>query len=83
MVNAELAQRSFDNVVITSLLTLSQRCDTVESESCVNVGFRRYDNVALQLYQDGATTFSIGFLGHFTSGFFPLIETWQSYQSAK
>ena len=33
-----------------------------------------------------ATTFSIGFLGHFTtdySDFFPFIEMWESYQSTK
>ena len=33
-----------------------------------------------------ATTLSIGLLGHFTtdySDFFPFIETWESYQSAK
>ena len=41
--------------------TLSQRChnvvvDTVENESCADVGFRRCDNVALRRYQDVATT---------------------------
>ena len=36
--------------------TLSQRCDTVENESCANIGFWRCDNVALRRYQDVATT---------------------------
>ena len=75
---SQLAQRRCDNVVATSLLTLSQRFDTVENESCADVGFRRCDNVALRRYQDVATTFSTGFLGHFNrdySDFFPFIET--------
>ena len=38
------------------LLTLSQRCGTVENESCADVGFQRCDNVTLQRYQDVATT---------------------------
>ena len=33
----QLAQRRCDNVVTTSLLTLSQRCGTVENESCADV----------------------------------------------
>ena len=45
-----------DNHVTTSLLTLSQRCGTVENESCADVGFRGCDNVALRRYQDVATT---------------------------
>ena len=49
------AQQRYDNVVTTSLLTLSQR-GTVENESCADVGFRRRDNVALLPYQDVATT---------------------------
>ena len=53
---AQLAQRRCDNVVTTSLLTLSQRCGTVENESCTDVSFRRCDNVALQRCQDVATT---------------------------
>ena len=55
-VTAQLAQPHCDNVVTTSLLTLSQRCDTVENESCADVGFRRCDNISLQRYQDVATT---------------------------
>ena len=39
-----------------SLLTLSQRCDTAENESCADVGFRRCDNVAVWRYQDVTTT---------------------------
>ena len=54
--STQLAQTRCDNVVTTSLLTLSQRCDTVENESCADVGFRRCDNVALRRYQDVATT---------------------------
>ena len=42
LIGAQLAQRRFDNIVTTSLLTLSQRCDTVKNESCADVGFRRY-----------------------------------------
>ena len=53
---ARLAQQCCDNVVTTSLLTLSQRCGTVENESCTDVSFRRCDNVALQRCQDVATT---------------------------
>ena len=52
----QLALRRCDNVVTMSLLTLSQRCGTVENESCVDVGFRGCDNVALRRYQDVATT---------------------------
>ena len=52
----QLAQRRYDNVVTTSLLTLSERCDTVENVSCADVGFRRCDNVALRRYQAVATT---------------------------
>ena len=48
-----------------SLLTLSQRCGTVENESCTDASFRRYDNVAKRFYV--ATTFSIGLLGPFTT----------------
>ena len=47
----QLAQRRCDNVVTTSLLTLSQRCGTVENESCADVGFRRYQDVATMLLQ--------------------------------
>ena len=36
--------------------TLSQRCGTVDNDSCADLGFRRCDNVALQSYQDLATT---------------------------
>ena len=53
---SQLAQRRCDNVVTTSLLTLSQRCGTVENESCTDVSFRRCDNVALQRCQDVAST---------------------------
>ena len=52
----QLAQQRCENVVTTSLLTLSQRCDMVKNESCADVGFRRCDNVALRRYQDIATT---------------------------
>ena len=50
----QLAQRRCDNVATTLLLTLPQR-GTVENESCADDSFRRFDNVALQLYQDTAT----------------------------
>ena len=53
---SQLAQRRCDNVVTTSLLTLSQRCGTVENESCTDVSFRCCDNVALQRCQDVAST---------------------------
>ena len=52
-----LLRPSWDSdVVTTSLLTLSQRCGTVENESCTDVSFRRCDNVALQRCQDVAST---------------------------
>ena len=34
----------------------SQRCSTVENESCGDVGLRRCDNVALRRFQEVATT---------------------------
>ena len=52
----QLAQRRCGNIVTTSLLTLSQRCGTVENESCAVVGFRHFDNATLRRYQDVATT---------------------------
>ena len=52
----QLTQRRCDKVVTTSLLTLSERCDTVENVSCADVGFRRCDNVALRRYPEVATT---------------------------
>ena len=52
----QLAQRRCDNVVTTPWLTLSQRCGTVENESCTDVSFRRCDNVAVRRCQDVATT---------------------------
>ena len=55
-VHTQLAQRRCHNVVTTSLLTLSQRCGKVENESCTDVSFRRSDNVALQRFQDVAST---------------------------
>ena len=51
-----MSQRRCDNVVTTSLLTLSQRCGTLENESCTDVSFRLCDNVALQRCQDVAST---------------------------
>ena len=69
LIYSQLAQRRCDNVT-TSLLMLSQRCSTVENQSCADVSFRRC--------QDVATTFSsIEFLGHFTTDypdFFSFIE---------
>ena len=56
-VKSQLEQRRSDNVVTTSLLTLWQRCCTVENERCTDVSFRRCDNVALQRCQDLASTF--------------------------
>ena len=41
--------------LISTLLTLSQRCDTVENVSCADVCLRCCDNVALRRYQDVAT----------------------------
>ena len=46
-VSSQLAQSRCDNVVTTPLLTLSQRCGTVENESCDDVGFGRCNKVAL------------------------------------
>ena len=81
-----MAQRSCDNVVTTSWLTLSQRCGTVENESCDDVGLRRCDNVAAPRCQDVATTLlqrrhsikhwaSRPFYITINSNFFPAIET--------
>ena len=56
-VKSQMAQRRCDNVVTTSLLTLSQRCGTVKNESCTDVSFWRCDSVALQPCQDVASTF--------------------------
>ena len=77
----QLAQRRCDNVATTSLLTLSQRCGTVENESCTDV-VTSLSNVVKTLPQrcyNVATTLSIGLvLGHFTmdySDFFPFTET--------
>ena len=52
----QLSHQRCDNVVTTSLLTLSQRFGMAKNESCVDVSFRRCDNVALRRYQDVATT---------------------------
>ena len=52
--SSQLAQPRCDNVVTTSLLTLSQRCGMVENESCTDVSLRRCDKVALQRCQDVA-----------------------------
>ena len=78
----QLAQRRCDNVVTTSLLTLSQRCGSVENESCTNVG----PTTLPQRCYNVDTTLSIGFLGHFTTDYFdlfPFIETRESYKIAK
>ena len=69
---SQLAQRRCDNVDTTSLLTWwhGEKWELTLPQHCCNF----------------ATTLSIGFLGHFTtdySGFFPFIETWKSYKSAK
>ena len=55
-VATQLAQRRCDNVVTTSWLTLSQRCGTVENESCDDVGLRRCDNVVLRRCHNVTTT---------------------------
>ena len=52
----QLAQPRCDNVVTTPLLTLSQRCGTVENESCTDVSFRRCDKIALRCFHNVATT---------------------------
>ena len=52
----QLAQRRCDNVFTKSLLTLSQRCGTVENKNCAHVGFGCCDNVTLGRFQDVATT---------------------------
>ena len=55
-IKSQLAQRRFDNVETTSLLTLSERCGTVENESCTDVSSRRCYKVALQRCQDVGST---------------------------
>ena len=52
---AQLAQWRCANVT-TSWLTLSQRCGTLKHESWGEVGHRHCDNVAVQRYQDVAST---------------------------
>ena len=91
--HTQLAQRRCENVVTTSLLTLSQRCDTVVNEvvptSVSDVVTTSLSNVIKTLpqrYCNIVTTLSIGFLGYFTtdySDFFLFIETWKNCQSAK
>ena len=54
--SSQLGQRRCHNVIITSWLTLSQRCGTFENESCSDVGLRRCDNIAVWCSQDVATT---------------------------
>ena len=81
----QLAQLRCENVVTTSLLALSQRCDTVEKESVPtsvsDVVTTSLCDVIKTLQQrccNVTTTFSIGFLGHFTTDYFdlfPFIET--------
>ena len=83
--HTQLAQRRCENVVTTSLLTLSQRCDTVVNEvvptSVSDVVTTSLSNVIKTLpqrYCNVVTTLSIGFLGYFTtdySDFFLFIET--------
>ena len=53
--NTQLVQPRCHNVVTTPLLTLSQRCGTVENESCTDVSFRRCDKIALQCFHNVAT----------------------------
>ena len=93
---SQLAQRRCDNVVTTS----SQRrwhCHNVVTRSKMRVVPTSVSDVVTTSLSDViktlpqrccnvATTFSIGFLGHFTtdySDFYPFIEMWESYQSAK
>ena len=54
--SSQLGQRRCHNVIITSWLTLSQRCGTVKNESCSNVGLQRCDNIVVWCSQDVATT---------------------------
>ena len=63
------------------VVTPSKMVVTRSKMSCADVSFRRCDNFTLRRYQDVATTFSIRFLGHFTtdySDFFLFIETWET-----
>ena len=53
---SQLAQWRCDNLAETSLMALPQRCGTVENESCAEVGFQLFDNVAFRRYQYVATT---------------------------
>ena len=93
---SQQAQRRCDNVVTTSsqrrwrchdVLTRSKM--RVVPTSVSDVVTTSLSNVIRTLPQrccNVATTFSIGFLGHFTtdySDFYPFIEMWESYQSAK
>ena len=74
--------------ILSQLAQRRRKCWDGRKFCCVDVGFRRCDNVTRQRYQDVpqrcckvATTFSIGFLVHFTIGysdFFPFIDTWES-----
>ena len=79
------------NVVVNVVTTLCH----VGNKSCADVSFLRCGNVPVRLdfvktlpqrYYNVAIALSIGFLGHFItdySDFFPVIEMWESYESAK
>ena len=56
LVFPQLAQWRCDNIVTKSLLTLSQRCGTIENKSCADVSFWRCDNVPLQRCQGVSIT---------------------------
>ena len=85
---ATLSQRCH-NVVVDVVTTLWHGRKWVVPTSVYDVVTTSLSDVIKTLPQrccNVATTFSIGFLGHFTtdySDFFPFIETWESYKSAK
>ena len=54
--STQLEHRRCNNVVPTSLLTLSQRSVTFENENYADFIFRRYHNVAVRRCQDVAAT---------------------------
>ena len=80
---------SWHNDVVS---TLSQRGGTVKNESCTEAGFQRCDSVAIRRYQDGTITLLqrrhnikhwICRPFYYRLFWFPFIETWESYKSAK
>ena len=79
---SQLAQRRCHNVMVRSKMRVVQ----TSVSDVVTTSLSDVIKTLPQRCCNVATTFSIGFLGHFTtdySDFFPFIETWESYKSAK